>query len=113
MALHGSAERGILAQRQVRAKQVAQMALVEDDQVIQAISSDRSDQALDVGVLPRRTRCRWSIPDPHSVQPPLEDLAKGAITISDKMARRPDGLPQRESDVLSEAAKAYVARTSQ
>jgi hypothetical protein len=65
------------------------MALVEDDQVIQAIPSDRSDQALNVGVLPWRTLCRWSIPNAHGVQPLLEDLAKGAVTISNKMARRP------------------------
>jgi hypothetical protein len=46
MALHGSAQRGILAQGQVRtepvvvlgiiAQQIAQMALIDDDQVIKA-----------------------------------------------------------------------------
>ena len=66
MALHGSPQRGILVQGQVRAKpvvvlgivaqQIAQMALIDDDQVIQAIPSDRSDQAFNVGVLPRRPR---------------------------------------------------------
>src|SRR5262245_13966532 len=65
------------------------MALVDDDQVIQAVPSNRSDQALNVGVLPRRTRCHWSTPDPHGVQPLLEDLAKGAVTISNEMARWP------------------------
>lgn len=65
------------------------MALIDNDQVIQAVPSDRSDQALHVGVLPRRPRCRWSIPDPHGVQPVLEDLAKGPITVSNEMARRP------------------------
>ena len=99
MAMHGSTQRGILIQGQVRTKPVvilgivaqqsARMALVDDDQLIQAIPSDRSDQALDVGVLPRRPRCRWSIPDPHGVQPVLEDLAKGPITVSNEMARRP------------------------
>jgi hypothetical protein len=99
MALHGSTQRGILAQGQVYAKpivlggiitqQFAQMALVDDDQVVQAIPSDRSDQALNVGVLPLLTRCHWSIAKPHGVQPLLEGLAKGAITISHMMARRP------------------------
>ena len=67
----------------------AQVALINDDQVVQAIPSDRSDQAFDVGVLPWRPRCRWSIPDPHGVQPPLENLAKGLVTVSNEMARRP------------------------
>ncbi len=98
MALHGSSQRGILVQGQVRPKPVvvvgivaqrfAQMALIDDDQMIQAIPSDRSDQALNVSVLPRRARCRWSIPNLHGVQPLLEDLAKGAVTIANKMARR-------------------------
>jgi len=98
MALHGSSQRSILVQGQVRpkpvvvvgifAQQFAQMALIDDDQVIQTIPSDRSDQALNVSVLPRRTRCRWSIPNPHDVQPLLEDFAKGAVTIPNKMARR-------------------------
>ena len=87
-APHGSAQRRILAQGQVRAEpvvvlgivaeQIAQMALIDDDQVIQAIPPDRADQVLDVRVLPRRARCRRSIPDAHGVQPLLEGLAKGA-----------------------------------
>ena len=74
MALHGSSQRCILVQGQVRPKPVvvvgivaqkfAQVALIDDDQMIQAIPSDRSDQALYIRVLPRRTRCRWSIPNP-------------------------------------------------
>src|SRR5262245_43361268 len=75
--------------RAIVAQQFAQMALIDDDQMIQAILPDRPDQALNVSVLPRRTRRRWSIPDSHGVQPPLEGLAKDAITISNKMARRP------------------------
>jgi len=31
----------------------AQMALVEDDDVVQALAPDRADHTLDVGVLPR------------------------------------------------------------
>ena len=99
MALHGSSQRSILVQGQVRpkpvvvvgifAQQFAQMALIDDDQMIQAFPSDRSDQALNISVLPRRTRCSWSIPNSHGVQPLLEDLAKGAVTIANKMARRP------------------------
>src|SRR4029450_8980763 len=65
------------------------MTLIDNDQVIQAIPSDRSDQALNVGILPRRPRCRWSIPDPHRVQPVLEDLAKCSGPVANEMPRRP------------------------
>ena len=37
----------------VRCKNVAQMAFVEDDDLIQALPPDRTDHALDVSVLPR------------------------------------------------------------
>jgi len=93
MALHGSSQRNILVQGQVRpklvvvvgilAQQFAQMALIDNDQMIQAFPSDRPDQALNVSVLPWRPRCRWSIPDPHGMQPMLEDIAKSAVRVHD------------------------------
>ena len=55
--------RAILAQREMRSSVVmvlkiarqnaAQVAFVEDDDVIQAVSADRTDETLSVGVLPR------------------------------------------------------------
>ena len=55
--------RAILVERQMRAsalvivdirgQDAAQMALVEDHDVIQAFATDRTDHALDVRVLPR------------------------------------------------------------
>ena len=84
----------VFAQRQVRAgavvivcvgsEYVAQMRFAKDDHMVQAFSSDRSDQALDVSVLPRRAwRCR-AVPDAHGFDPPLEHLPVGAIAIADK-----------------------------
>ena len=37
----------------IREEDAAQMALVEDDDLIQALPPDRADHALDVSVLPR------------------------------------------------------------
>jgi hypothetical protein len=64
----------IFVQRQVRAgsivvvgigaKYAAQMGLAENDQMVQALSSDRSDQPFNVGVLPGRTGCRGTISGP-------------------------------------------------
>ena len=60
--LDGTRVRTILVEREmgsgsvvvvhVRCKDVAQMALVEDDDLIQALPPDRADHALDVSVLP-------------------------------------------------------------
>src|SRR5229473_8066154 len=49
----------------VRCKDVAQMALVEDDDLIQALPPDRADHALDVSVLPRGG-CRDDLSDFHN-----------------------------------------------
>ena len=63
---HRPPKRCVLAQREMRARvQVVrevvsehplQPSLVRDDDVIQALTSDRPDDALDVGVLPGRAR---------------------------------------------------------
>ena len=42
--------------RGVRLENAAQIRLAEHDQVIEAFAPDRADEALDVAVLPRRTR---------------------------------------------------------
>src|SRR5260370_42438678 len=41
------------------------MALVEDDDVIQAFSADRTDETLSVRVLPGRSRRSDDLRDPH------------------------------------------------
>ena len=98
MALHGSSQWSILVQGQVRpkpivvvgifAQQFAQMALIDDDQMIQAFPSDRSDQALNICVLPRRTRCSWSIPDPQRTQASPNDVAVDGVAIAHQISWR-------------------------
>ena len=88
----------IFAQRQVSAGTVvvigvgpehaAQMCLADNDQMVQTFPSDRSDQPLNVGVLPRRTGCRGTIPNTHGSDPSPEYLPIGAITIANKVFGR-------------------------
>jgi hypothetical protein len=40
----------------VRRPHTAQVTLIEDYDVIEAFTADRADDALDIGVLPRRSR---------------------------------------------------------
>ncbi len=61
--LYATGPRAVLAQRKMRAgvvmvlkiarENAAQMALAEDDDVIQTFSADRTDETLSVRVLPR------------------------------------------------------------
>ncbi len=91
-------QRRIFVQRQVRAgavvvvgispEHVAQMSHVENNKMVQALSSDRSDQALDVTVLPRRPRGRGAISDTHCSDPSLEYLSVDAVAVSDEVFGR-------------------------
>ena len=69
----------------IGAKHAAQMRLAENDQMVQTFPSDRTDQPLDVGVLPGRTGCRGTIPDAHCPDPPLEHLPIGAMASTDEV----------------------------
>src|SRR5947208_1414597 len=87
---------GILVQRQVRsslivvgrvtAKQMAQMLLAEDNDVIKAVPPDRADQPFAVAVLPWRSRGGRPIADAHRAKPPEEHRAICAVSIANKVA---------------------------
>lgn len=72
----------------VGAEYVAQMHFAENDQMVQTFPSDRSDQPLNIGVLPWRTWCRGTIPDPHSSDTSPEHLSVSAIAITDEESGR-------------------------
>src|SRR6266481_3975931 len=48
----------------IRGQDAAQMALVEDHDVIQTLAANRTDHALDVRVLPRQAWRRYNLRDP-------------------------------------------------
>src|SRR5262245_38475187 len=73
--LYATGPRAVLAEREMRSgvvmvlkvarQHAAQMALVEDDDVIQTFPADRTDETLRIGVLPRRSRRGDDLRDPH------------------------------------------------
>src|SRR4030088_1423701 len=64
-----------------------QMFLVQDNDVVQTLAPDRSDQPFGKAVLPRRGRCNWLISDTHGTQSARDDSAVDSIPISDQIAR--------------------------
>ena len=69
--LNGPTDRDIFVLRQVssrllvvvevRFQDAPQAGLIQDDHVIQAFSTNRADQSLNVGILPGRLRCRENL----------------------------------------------------
>ncbi len=60
------------------------MCLVQDDDVIKALATDRADQALGVSVLPRGARCRQHFLDSQIGDPRANDISVDTVAISDK-----------------------------
>ena len=72
---------------QVGRQDPPKMALVQDDDVIQAFSPDRSDDSFGVGVLPRRSWRGQDFADVHGSQAIAEGCSIGAIAIPDEVSR--------------------------
>ena len=63
------------------AEQVTKMLLTEDNDMIQAISPDRTDGPFDVSILPGRPSRNRAIPYAHCCEAPNEGLSIRAIAI--------------------------------
>ena len=95
--LDGAFHRRILAQREVRArplvvrdvgpKDSTKMSLIEDDDVVQALAADRADHALDVGILPRRARCRADGRETEGLDRSIERCIEGRVAVVEEEPR--------------------------
>src|SRR6476620_7571134 len=72
----------------VRSQDPAQMCLIENDDMIQALVANRSDQPFGEAVLPGRSWRGRRVPDAHGAQSACDDAAKDLIPIADEVARR-------------------------
>ncbi len=59
-----------------------QMPLIEDDHMVEALSTDTSDQSLDERILPRTSRCADHLLDAHVLDATLEERSIDPVTIS-------------------------------
>src|SRR5262249_9172767 len=65
----------------------AQVRLPKYDHVVETFPSDRTDQSLDIRVLPRRSGCSRLVPNAHATQPLPEDHAIRSVAVPNKIAR--------------------------
>src|ERR1019366_3568539 len=91
--------RRILVQRPMRSDGVVvigigfqnptQMCLAQNNNVVQALAPDRSDQPFGKAILPRRGWCNWLVPNAHGAQSTCDNGAINAIPVSDHVAGAP------------------------
>lgn len=72
----------------IRRQHTAQVTLIEDDHVIETFAADGANDALHIGVLPRRSRCSDDLLNTHRLDTVTEGLTIGSITVSQQKARR-------------------------
>ena len=63
------------------------MHLAQDNDVVQALTPDRSDQPFGKAILPGRGWCGRLVPDAHGAQPACDDGTIDAIPVADHVAR--------------------------
>src|ERR1700692_818682 len=61
----------------------AQMVLAQDNEMVQTLAPDRSDQPFGKAILPRRSWCDRLVPDPHGAQSACDDCTIDPIAIPD------------------------------
>src|ERR1700737_716340 len=69
------------------------MRLAKDNDVVQALAPDRSDQPLGKAILPGRGWCNWLISDAHGAKSARDDGAVDPIAVPDHIPRSP--LPRK------------------
>jgi hypothetical protein len=77
------------------------MPFAEDQHMIQALASKRPDQTLNIGVLPRRSRCDRAVANPHRSDAVREGLPISSIIVADQILMRQLDLFEALFDPLS------------
>src|SRR5262245_35940502 len=94
---HSTRSRTVLVEREMRSgvmmilkiarQHAAQVSLAQDDDVIQAFTADRTDETLDVGVLPWRSRGSDNLRDAHCANAITERRAIRFVPVPQQIAR--------------------------
>ena len=63
------------------------MCLAQDNDVVQALAPDRSDQPFGNAILPGRGWCNWLISDAHGAQSARDDAAIDPVAIADEVVQ--------------------------
>src|SRR5271169_1988470 len=64
-----------------------QMHLAQDNDVVDTLTPDRSDQPFGKAILPRRGRCGRLVSDAHGAQSARDDAAIDPVAIADEVVR--------------------------
>ena len=78
---------GLVVVDEVRGQDTAQVPLAENDNVVQALAPNRTDESLREGVLPRAMRGRENLTDSHVFHPLPEGVAVDCVAVAEEVGR--------------------------
>jgi hypothetical protein len=90
--LETGAWRTALALDPTASQDSAQVSFAQDENVVETLSPDRTDQALRERILPRAVRCRKNVLDPHALHAVAKLFAIHLVTVAQEIGRR-GGVP--------------------
>src|SRR5215470_19827083 len=73
--------------RGIPTRDPAQVRFPKYDHVVETFPSDRTDQSLDIRILPRGSGCSRLVPNAHGTQPLPKDRAIRSVPVPNKIAR--------------------------
>ena len=72
----------------VRSHLTAERSLIEDDDVVETLSANRADEALDIGCLPGRSERGENFGNHHAFGLGSKDISIDTVTIPEQVSRR-------------------------
>jgi len=78
---------GVMVVPEMRSEDVSQVALAQDDDVVETVASDRADQALGEGTLPRAPGGREDFSDLHALHALAEHVPVNRVAIAQEIGR--------------------------
>src|ERR1700674_2049646 len=79
---------GLIVIRSVSLKDPAQVRFAEHDEVVERFATYRSDEPLNVAVLPRRAWCGRVISDPHCTNAAGVRKTEDPVAVANQVTRR-------------------------
>jgi hypothetical protein len=95
----GEVRSGAVVIAEVASQDLTQMALAEDDDVVETVVPDRADQAFGERILPRTLSGREDFLDPHALHALAEGVTVDGVSIAEEISG--GGVGKRVHDLLS------------
>ena len=77
----------VVVVREVASQEVAQVTLAQDQDMVETVAPDRSDQAFGEGILPRASGSREDFLDLHALHALAERLTVDRVAIAEEIGR--------------------------